>query len=110
MTRCSTTWSSGWSRACGPERTRSSWRRPSRGSQLPSPQHFDVSGSASTAVAVPGDRYSLTALGPNGFRREFEGSLAGAAAALAVRTGVDAGGHQRRRMRSSGIGTRACWS
>ncbi|MGW6374705.1 phosphocholine-specific phospholipase C [Rhodococcus sp. NPDC055112] len=55
------------------------------------PRHFDVAESASVNVALPGDRYSLIALGPNGFRREFGGSLAGAAAALAVRTSIDSG-------------------
>lgn len=55
------------------------------------PRHFDVLGTRTATVAVPGDEYSLTVLGPNGFRREFDGALAGAAAALEVRGSIDAG-------------------
>jgi len=54
------------------------------------PRHYDVSGEATDTVALPGARYDLTLLGPNGFRREFTGSTDGAAAALEVSTSVDA--------------------
>lgn len=55
------------------------------------PQHFDVLGAQTATVAVPGDEYSLIVLGPNGFRREFDGAVAGSAAALEVRSRIDAG-------------------
>ncbi|MET4612754.1 phospholipase C [Rhodococcus sp. PvR044] len=54
------------------------------------PRHYDVRGEIEDTVALPGPRYSLTLLGPNGFRREFAGSTDGAAAALELSTRVDA--------------------
>ncbi|MFG1783333.1 phosphocholine-specific phospholipase C [Rhodococcus oryzae] len=54
------------------------------------PRHYDVRGEIEDTVALPGPRYSLTLLGPNGFRREFAGSTDGAAAALELSTKVDA--------------------
>ncbi|TJZ76673.1 phospholipase C, phosphocholine-specific [Rhodococcus oryzae] len=54
------------------------------------PRHYDVRGETEDIVALPGPRYSLTLLGPNGFRREFAGSTDGAAAALELSTRVDA--------------------
>ncbi|MFC9786264.1 phosphocholine-specific phospholipase C [Rhodococcus sp. NPDC127528] len=54
------------------------------------PRHYDVRGSVEDTVALPGSLYELTLLGPNGFRREFAGSVDGAAAGLAVSTTVNA--------------------
>lgn len=54
------------------------------------PRHYDVLGEAADTVALPGARYDLALLGPNGFRREFAGSTDGAAAALELSTRVDA--------------------
>ena len=55
------------------------------------PRHYDVRGDGADTVAVPGERYDLTMIGPNGFRREFAGAVGGAAARLEVRTEVNAG-------------------
>ncbi|RDI18923.1 phospholipase C [Rhodococcus sp. AG1013] len=55
------------------------------------PRHFDVLGDHSDTVTVSGERYDLTMIGPNGFRREFGGSVDGPAARLDMRTTVDAG-------------------
>ncbi|MFE3289549.1 phosphocholine-specific phospholipase C [Rhodococcus sp. NPDC059234] len=55
------------------------------------PRHYDVLGTVTDTVSVTGERYALTLLGPNGFRREIQGSVAGAAGALTVRTTVDQG-------------------
>jgi phospholipase C len=54
------------------------------------PRHYDVRGEIEDSVDLPGPRYSLALLGPNGFRREFAGSTDGAAAALELSTRVDA--------------------
>ncbi|WP_094273830.1 phosphocholine-specific phospholipase C [Rhodococcus sp. OK302] len=56
------------------------------------PRHYDVLGQTDDTVALEGSQYSLTLLGPNGFRREFVGSIDGAAAALDVSTRIDAAG------------------
>ncbi|PTR23561.1 phospholipase C [Rhodococcus sp. OK519] len=53
------------------------------------PRHFDVLGDVGHDVAVPGDGYNLTIVGPNGFRREFAGSGAGPGATVQVRTTID---------------------
>ncbi|MET8145536.1 phosphocholine-specific phospholipase C [Sphaerisporangium sp. NPDC005288] len=62
--------------------------------ELAAPLHLDVRGEATRAVQVPGDRYELVLTGPNGFRREFGGSLTGAAAGVRLRSEID-GGAQR---------------
>lgn len=54
------------------------------------PRHFDVLGERTDTVVVPGEHYDLTMLGPNGFRREFAGSVSGAGAAVQVQTSIDA--------------------
>ncbi|MEU6411885.1 phosphocholine-specific phospholipase C [Microbispora sp. NPDC046933] len=56
--------------------------------ELPAPLHLDVRGSATRLVQVPGDHYDLVLTGPNGFRREFGGSLAGGAAGVEVSSAV----------------------
>ncbi|HEV7907572.1 MAG TPA: phospholipase C, phosphocholine-specific [Pseudonocardiaceae bacterium] len=43
------------------------------------PVHFDVASSVAHDVAVQGDAYRFTLLGPNGFRREFSGAVDGVA-------------------------------
>ncbi|MFC4604389.1 phosphocholine-specific phospholipase C [Rhodococcus kronopolitis] len=58
--------------------------------EFDAPRHYDVLGTTDDTMAVPGPGYNLTLTGPNGFRREFAGSIDGAAAALAVSTRVDA--------------------
>lgn len=58
--------------------------------EFTTPRHYDVLGDVTDAVVLPGARYDLTLLGPNGFRREFAGSTEGAAAGLTVATVVDA--------------------
>lgn len=55
------------------------------------PWHFDVLGSQTATLPLPSGAYSLIMLGPNGFRREFEGSAAGAAAGLQVRADLRSG-------------------
>lgn len=57
--------------------------------EFDTPRHFDVQAPVTSSVPLPEGRYSLTLLGPNGFRREFTGSVNGAAARLAVRTHLD---------------------
>ncbi|MFD9815700.1 phosphocholine-specific phospholipase C [Streptomyces sp. NPDC059080] len=54
------------------------------------PQHRDVAGKGTWDVPVENGAYRFTVTGPNGFRREFAGSVEGAAAAVAVRTRLDA--------------------
>lgn len=54
------------------------------------PRHYDVLGELTDTVPVPGERYALTMLGPNGFRREFAGSVTGPGAVVQVGTTVDA--------------------
>ncbi|MDH6677191.1 phospholipase C [Rhodococcus sp. LBL1] len=54
------------------------------------PRHYDVLGDQADTVPVPGERYDLTMLGPNGFRREFAGSTTGPGAAVHVGTAVHA--------------------
>ncbi|RCG20167.1 phospholipase C, phosphocholine-specific [Sphaerisporangium album] len=48
------------------------------------PVHVDVLGSAELDVPVRNGSYDFTLTGPNGFRREFTGSPAGAASGLVV--------------------------
>ena len=55
------------------------------------PRHVDVLGDVEDAVHLPGPRYELHLLGPNGFRREFAGSADGPASALTVSTSIDPG-------------------
>ncbi|MDP9863091.1 MULTISPECIES: phosphocholine-specific phospholipase C [Streptosporangium] len=52
------------------------------------PRHLDVLGVTTRTVEVK-DRYDLTLTGPNGFRREFAGSLAGKAARVQVQQVID---------------------
>lgn len=52
------------------------------------PLHTDVLGVTTRAVEVK-DRYDLTLTGPNGFRREFAGSLSGKAAKVQVQQTID---------------------
>ncbi|MBB6172985.1 phospholipase C [Nocardiopsis mwathae] len=60
------------------------------GGELPRPRHFDVSGEASERIGVGGDAYRLVLTGPNGFRREFAGSVAdGASRAAEVATEIE---------------------
>lgn len=47
--------------------------------EFTAPQHQDVRGTAQWAVPLTRDHYRFTVTGPNGFRREFEGSAAGGA-------------------------------
>ncbi|MCK7626640.1 phospholipase C, phosphocholine-specific [Streptomyces sp. RS10V-4] len=54
------------------------------------PQHRDVHRAAEWAVPVKGGGYRFTVTGPNGFRREFAGTAAGAAAAVRIGTRIDA--------------------
>ncbi|MGW1199917.1 phosphocholine-specific phospholipase C [Streptomyces sp. NPDC002536] len=54
------------------------------------PQHRDVLGAADWDVPVAKGAYAFTLTGPNGFRREFEGTAQGAAAALHVTSEADA--------------------
>ncbi|CAM3143248.1 phospholipase C, phosphocholine-specific [Prescottella defluvii] len=54
------------------------------------PRHYDVLGDRLDAVPVPGERYDLTMIGPNGFRREFAGSTTGPGADVQVDTTIDA--------------------
>ncbi|WP_329036019.1 phospholipase C, phosphocholine-specific [Streptomyces sp. NBC_01725] len=44
------------------------------------PQHRDVRGTAHWTVPLTGDAYRFTITGPNGFRREFAGPVAGGGA------------------------------
>jgi phospholipase C len=59
------------------------------GGEYDIPQHFDVLGTSVEAVPVEGDGYDLTLTGPNGFRREFAGTLTGRAVAVDVTSSVD---------------------
>ncbi|MFD1929929.1 MULTISPECIES: phosphocholine-specific phospholipase C [Nonomuraea] len=52
------------------------------------PLHLDVLGVTTRRVPVDG-AYDLVLTGPNGFRREFAGSLAGAAGRVEVRSVID---------------------
>ncbi|TSB18741.1 phosphocholine-specific phospholipase C [Streptomyces benahoarensis] len=54
------------------------------------PQHRDVARKGTWDVPVKDGAYRFTVTGPNGFRREFAGSAGGTAAAVAVRTRLDA--------------------
>ncbi|WP_305092823.1 phosphocholine-specific phospholipase C [Prescottella sp. R16] len=54
------------------------------------PRHYDVLGERFDTVPVPGERYDLTMIGPNGFRREFAGSTTGPGADVQVDTTIDA--------------------
>ncbi|QBJ96056.1 phospholipase C, phosphocholine-specific [Rhodococcus sp. ABRD24] len=53
------------------------------------PRHYDVLGTAEDTVTLSGPQYDLTMLGPNGFRREFTGSIDGPAATLELSSRVD---------------------
>ncbi|MCA1005149.1 phospholipase C, phosphocholine-specific [Rhodococcus hoagii] len=53
------------------------------------PRHYDVLVDRADTVAVPGDHYDLTMIGPNGFRREFAGSVNGPGAAVQTRTTIE---------------------
>lgn len=55
------------------------------------PRHYDLLGEVDDTVALSDRVYSLTLLGPNGFRREFSGATDSAAASLDVSTTIDAG-------------------
>ncbi|WP_331766830.1 phosphocholine-specific phospholipase C [Embleya sp. NBC_00896] len=59
---------------------------------LAKPKHYDVQGRRTDAIALKGDRYDLTLVGPNGFRREFAGSTTGAAATAEVSSRIRATG------------------
>ncbi|MET7618597.1 phosphocholine-specific phospholipase C [Streptomyces sp. NPDC005408] len=48
--------------------------------EFPLPQHKDVRGRAQWSVPLTQDAYRFTITGPNGFRREFAGSVGGGAA------------------------------
>lgn len=50
------------------------------GGEFDVPQHRDVRGNAQWTVPLTGDSYRFTITGPNGFRREFAGSVAGGGA------------------------------
>ncbi|MFH9615899.1 phosphocholine-specific phospholipase C [Streptomyces pratensis] len=56
--------------------------------EFPAPQHHDVRRAARLSVPLDGEGYRFTVVGPNGFRREFEGD-ADSPAELASR--IDAG-------------------
>ncbi|MFD0855143.1 phospholipase domain-containing protein [Actinomadura adrarensis] len=45
------------------------------GGELAKPRHFDVARKAQDEIALRGDGYDLVLIGPNGFRREFAGSV-----------------------------------
>ncbi|MER6949373.1 phospholipase C, phosphocholine-specific [Nonomuraea sp. NPDC000554] len=53
------------------------------------PLQLDVLGTRTRRVELAGDDYNLVLTGPNGFRREFAGSLSGAAARVQVSTVID---------------------
>ncbi len=53
------------------------------------PQHRDVRGTADRDVPVRDGAYDSALTGPNGFRREYAGTAAGAAAGSSVRTHLD---------------------
>ncbi|GAA1999197.1 phospholipase C, phosphocholine-specific [Nocardiopsis rhodophaea] len=60
--------------------------------ELPRPRHFDVSGEQTHRVPVSGSSYRLVLTGPNGFRREFAGSVAdGTARAAEITTEIKPG-------------------
>ena len=65
-------------------------------SEFDLPRHYDVLGDRVDDVAVPGDHYDMTMLGPNGFRREFAGSASGPGAGVQVRTTIDQAGRTLR--------------
>lgn len=51
--------------------------------ELPAPRHYDVQGTTTEALTVK-DNYAVTLTGPNGFRREFTGTVNGKAATAAI--------------------------
>lgn len=59
------------------------------------PQHRDLPAGSSSHwdVSLPGGRYELTLVGPNGFRREFAGSAGGRAAHLKATAEPDPADH-----------------
>ncbi|WP_214317489.1 phosphocholine-specific phospholipase C [Nonomuraea sediminis] len=57
--------------------------------ELELPLHLDVKGVTTRNVQVNGDAYRLALVGPNGFRREFGGTLSGPAARVQVSSGID---------------------
>ncbi|WP_214416568.1 phosphocholine-specific phospholipase C [Sphaerisporangium fuscum] len=70
------------------------------------PVHVDVLGSATVEAPVPNGSYNLTLTGPNGFRREFAGTLSGAAAGVRVESEVE-GRRQSLRLTVTNGGDRA---
>ena len=54
--------------------------------EFPAPRHYDVQGTATVALPVT-DEYSVTLIGPNGFRREFTGTVTGKASTVGVSSG-----------------------
>ncbi len=52
------------------------------------PAHFDVPGTAIEAVPLTGGTYDFTLTGPNGFRREFAGTVASQAASVDITTSI----------------------
>ncbi|MFG2192705.1 phosphocholine-specific phospholipase C [Streptomyces sp. NPDC048639] len=57
--------------------------------EFPAPQHRDVKGIAGWEVPIVKEEYRFTVTGPNGFRREFAGSVTGAGAAAELATRID---------------------
>ncbi|GAA2410594.1 phospholipase C, phosphocholine-specific [Actinomadura vinacea] len=43
--------------------------------EFPRPRHFDVARTERADIPLSGDAYNLTLTGPNGFRREFSGTV-----------------------------------
>lgn len=41
------------------------------------PHHVDVQGAKSRILPIPGNEYDVLVVGPDGFRRDFRGRLAG---------------------------------
>lgn len=52
------------------------------------PRHFDVRDTRREEIAAAANRYDLAVLGPNGFRRDFAGPVAGPAAGAEVTSRV----------------------
>ncbi|RFU41687.1 phospholipase C, phosphocholine-specific [Actinomadura logoneensis] len=58
--------------------------------EFATPRHYDVAKSQTDRVPVKDGRYRLTLTGPNGFRREFAGTVAGKAAKTVVSSSAKA--------------------
>jgi phospholipase C len=54
------------------------------------PLQLDVHGTASRRIPLRGDAYNLVLIGPNGFRREFAGSLQGRAGGVQLTSAIEA--------------------